>query len=141
MELVDTLDLKSNDLTVVRVQVPSRVQSLTAKSLLIGLIDRLFCFKVPTDFQQIVLFLIQSCKDKECEPTSVNPSIHLVTTVGSFWLYDWYSIDSLGNEKILRTDSTYIAGDTVINGKTNIIKKHDGFNNHRVKNLRKHFIQ
>lgn len=84
----------------------------------------------------LIIFILQSCKDKDCEPIATQPSIKLVSTAGSYWLYDWYSIDTLGNEKFLRTDSTYIAGDTIINGNNYLIKKGNGFNNNRVNYLR-----
>lgn len=84
----------------------------------------------------ITIFIVQSCKDKDCEPTSTSPSFKLVSGVGSYWLYDWYSVDTIGNEKFLRTDSIYIAGDTTINGDIYIVKKGHGFNNNKVNYLR-----
>lgn len=80
----------------------------------------------------ITLFVLQSCKDNDGDTRPSLPSFKLVSSVGSYWLYEWYYIDTIGNEKYLRTDSIYIAGDTTINGNTYIVMKGNGFNNNEV---------
>ena len=63
---------------------------------------------------------ILSCKKDKMAPTPqpVNSYTH-VSTVGSYWVYDWYDVDSTGNETLLATnwkDTIRIVGDTTING-------------------------
>jgi hypothetical protein len=73
----------------------------------------------------ILLVAFQSCKDDNELPTSSSSSINLVTTSGSYWVYDWFEIDSNGVEtKKGMRDSIFISGDTLINSKTYI--KYDG---------------
>ena len=45
-------------------------------------------------------------------------SFNLVTTPGSYWIYQWYRIDTLGLETPTFQDSIYVVGDTVINNNT-----------------------
>ena len=77
--------------------------------------------------------LVFSCKDKDDDATSnlPTPAIeYFPLTVGSYWVYDWYSIDALGNEEPypLYHDSIYISGDTVIGGLTYSIMEGTHFN-------------
>lgn len=65
-----------------------------------------------------------SCKkDKDATPTPV-PSSPTATTnyfplsVGSYWIYDTYNLDTNGVETYVSTDSCYISNDTVIGGNT-----------------------
>ena len=48
-------------------------------------------------------------------------------TIGSYWIYDVYSIDMNGSETYLFTDTTRIIGDTIIGGKKYAIKKGKNF--------------
>ncbi|MNU49985.1 hypothetical protein D3C71_389410 [compost metagenome] len=65
-----------------------------------------------------------SCKKDKIEPlTPESPAttsyVHVKTT-GSYWVYDWYDVDSIGNETLWATswkDTMRIVGDTTINGK------------------------
>ncbi len=67
-----------------------------------------------------------SCKKEEAvDPTYHNDSSEspytLVSTSGSWWVYQWYSIDSTGTPtSMTQRDSVYIVGDTAINGNTYI---------------------
>jgi len=69
----------------------------------------------------ILSLAVLSCKKDKIgpiEPQPVNSYTH-VTTVGSYWTYDWYDVDSTGNETLWVTnwkDTTRIVGDTTING-------------------------
>lgn len=63
-----------------------------------------------------------SCKKDKVKPvmqTPNNPSYTHVTTTGSYWVYDWYDVDSTGNETLNPQwkDTIRIVGDTTINGK------------------------
>jgi hypothetical protein len=70
----------------------------------------------------IALLFLQSCKDEDVSPTTSAPAISIVTSPGSYWVYQWYDIDTAGNETINRySDSIYIAGDTAINGNLYVI--------------------
>lgn len=82
----------------------------------------------------LILFILPilfSCsKDKENTPQPIAPSnsppqnVSLVTTVGSYWVYNWYKIDSTNTETLLTfSDSIYVHGDTLINGKVFTIYK------------------
>lgn len=69
----------------------------------------------------ILSLFILSCKKDKLEPTPppVNSYTH-VNTVGSYWVYDWYDVDSTGNETLWATgwkDTIRIVEDTTINGK------------------------
>ena len=52
------------------------------------------------------------------DPTNPTPSTttnYTPLTVGSYWVYDWYAVDSSGNSTLLNiTDSVYISADTII---------------------------
>ncbi len=72
------------------------------------------------------LFFVSCKKEKNtANSTSEEPSYHYITSTGSYWVYDRYQIDSLGNEILVPgKDSIVIAGDTTINGK--VYFKHVG---------------
>lgn len=58
-----------------------------------------------------------SCKKDEipqtCSPV-VNES-YFPLTVGSYWVYQWYRVDSLGDETVLNSiDTIRIVGDTIV---------------------------
>lgn len=68
----------------------------------------------------LVLFFA-SCKKDKVEPaTTENPgaSYTYVHTTGSYWVYDWYQVDSTGTETPFPAwkDTIRIVGDTTING-------------------------
>lgn len=71
-------------------------------------------------FTILSLFILSCKKDKlEPAPQAVNSYTH-VSTTGSYWVYDWYDVDSTGNETLWNTtwkDTIRIVGDTTINGK------------------------
>jgi hypothetical protein len=58
---------------------------------------------------------------------SINQSkAHMPLTIGNYWVYDNYSIDTLGNETLnARSDSAFIARDTIISGATYYIVEGD----------------
>lgn len=65
---------------------------------------------------------VWSCKKENIAPLEIGSpdpgsSAH-VTTAGSYWVYDWYQVDSVGNETWLSQwkDTIRITGDTTING-------------------------
>lgn len=70
----------------------------------------------------VIVATIASCrKDDEITPQNeaieLHPVFHLENNTGSYWLYEWFEIDSLGNETSLQTiDSVYVVGDSVISG-------------------------
>lgn len=66
----------------------------------------------------VMLFSLNSCKT-ENEPVIETQEVYLPMSVGNYWIYQHYKIDSLGNETPLRNtfDSLYIVKDSVINGK------------------------
>jgi hypothetical protein len=70
----------------------------------------------------ILSLTVLSCKKDKIEPVIPqpnNPSYTHVTTTGSYWVYDWYQVDSTGNETLIPQwkDTIRIVGDTTINGK------------------------
>ena len=69
----------------------------------------------------ILSLTVLSCKKDKVEPvipTPNNPSYTHVTTTGSYWVYDWYDVDSTGTETLNPQwkDTIRIVGDTTING-------------------------
>jgi hypothetical protein len=68
----------------------------------------------------ILSLAVLSCKKDKItpEPIPSNSYTH-VTTTGSYWVYEWYDVDSTGNEtpsNVSWKDTIRIVGDTVING-------------------------
>jgi hypothetical protein len=92
-------------------------------------------------FLALLTIVLFSCeKDDESEDcTSTQPSdggengsgngvgaetFEYVTSVGSYWVYEWYQVFYDGTEVLTdRVDSVYISGDTLINGENFIIRK------------------
>jgi hypothetical protein len=69
------------------------------------------------------LFIL-SCKKKDKKPETTNPASAYVHphTEGSYWVYHWTNIDSLGNETpTSMVDSVFITGDSVVNGHTYVV--------------------
>ena len=53
-----------------------------------------------------------------------NVSFNDPSTVGSYWVYQWYRVNYDGSETVnSRIDSIYVAGDTLINNKVYSVKK------------------
>ena len=82
--------------------------------------------------KKLVLFLfvitiLYSCNKDNNDPDPVvipQSSKYTIFNVGSYWIYDWYKIDTLGNETPMnKTDSIYVSKDTVINEKTYRLSK------------------
>lgn len=78
----------------------------------------------------ICLIMFSCSKDKENTPQPITPSnnppqnVSLVTSVGSYWVYNWYKVDSTNTETFLnKKDSIYVHGDTLVNGKVYIVYK------------------
>lgn len=68
----------------------------------------------------ILSLLILSCKKDKLTPLPqpANSYTH-VSTVGSYWVYEWYDVDSTGNEtpwNVSWKDTIRIVGDTTIHG-------------------------
>lgn len=74
-------------------------------------------------FFSFIYLLIYSCsKDvaipKKGNTTPVSNASFVPLTVGSFWVYNYYYVDTLGNETFDNTDTVRIIQDSIINGKT-----------------------
>lgn len=67
-----------------------------------------------------ILFLIFSCKKESVEPTCESQATgsYLPMSVGSYWIYQWYEVDSLGVEELMegKLDTITILKDTLIGG-------------------------
>ncbi len=64
------------------------------------------------------LWACEKSSDDATPPVVKEPNYFPLTT-GSYWVYNTYRIDSLGNEELLReNDTTTVIGDTLINGNT-----------------------
>ena len=64
-----------------------------------------------------LIFCLNSCKTNN-EPINKTMPVYLPLTVGNYWIYQHFIVDSLGNELALnRYDSVVITQDTIINGK------------------------
>lgn len=73
----------------------------------------------------IFALIFTACKKDEIllqEYELITPNnFHTPDKVGTYWIYQWYSIDSNGVETPYQnTDSVFVHGDTNINGKTYI---------------------
>ena len=73
-------------------------------------------------FITISLFFVACKKEKNTnsENSSGQPGYTYAASVGSYWVYDRYVVDSLGNETLVPAthDSITVIGDTIANGKT-----------------------
>lgn len=88
-------------------------------------------------------FLVIGCaKEKietaNCEVTELQSGQDIEyifpKTIGSYWVYNWYQIDSLGVEtQMSHIDSTIITGDSIINGHLFTIYEESFFGNFTTK--------
>ena len=78
-----------------------------------------------TAFLLLISIILFSCRKDAAVPEAVNnggtgtsvvPFVPL--TVGSFWVYQYLIIDTLGNETITNVDTMRITKDSIINGKS-----------------------
>ena len=73
----------------------------------------------------LLFTVLWSCKKEKNEPeqNNNNPGLAytLPSTVGSYWVYQQRTVDSLGNVTALGLDSLFILGDSVINGNTYVM--------------------
>jgi len=62
----------------------------------------------------------KSIEENVAPPVVSSQSINYIPlAIGNYWVYDTYSIDSLGNETLSSpSDSAYVDRDTIVNGKT-----------------------
>lgn len=76
----------------------------------------------------LAVVLIASCKkDQDAEPLPPAPN-YTPLSVGSYWIYENYSISPDGNETSTnRIDSVVVTHDTLINGKTYAVIEGNGF--------------
>ncbi|MBE9481090.1 MAG: hypothetical protein IMY69_05285 [Bacteroidetes bacterium] len=80
----------------------------------------------------LAVLVIASCKKDKDDVQQIEPvpqsADYALFNTGSYWIYHWYKIDTLGNETFMdKTDSLYIAEDTIINGHTYQVKKGNFF--------------
>ena len=67
------------------------------------------------------LFILSCKKEKknEAEESTNQTNYAYVNTIGSYWVYEKYNVDSLGVETLLLDrDTITVTGDTVVNSKT-----------------------
>lgn len=73
-------------------------------------------------FSFLLLVCFSSCKkEKDEAPTPSSPSVatnYFPLTTGSYWIYERFQMDTNGVETVVAIDSSYISGDTIINGDT-----------------------
>ena len=61
--------------------------------------------------------LVFSCKDDDTTTGPIPATDYFPLTTGSYWVYDWYTIDTDGVETLYgRTDTVKVTGDTMLNG-------------------------
>lgn len=88
----------------------------------------------------ISILFLSACKKEnpEISYSEQEPIYKFPTKKGSYWVYQWYSIDSVGNEIALnQTDSLKIIGDSILNGKTYAIYKQKDFSSNQVTYLQR----
>jgi hypothetical protein len=71
----------------------------------------------------LISICISACKKEDStpqpQPSGPVPGNYTPLTIGSYWVYDWYQVDSSGNSTFMnKTDSMYISGDILIAGYT-----------------------
>lgn len=70
-------------------------------------------------------FLVLSCKKEKVENTTESPAPNgysIPSTTGSYWIYSWSQIDSVGNVTPMPTiDTVTITGTEIINGHSYIV--------------------
>lgn len=76
----------------------------------------------------VSLLFLSSCKKENSEinhpEENPSPAYQFPSKVGSYWVYNWYAVDSTGIETQLSyVDSVFILGDTLINGHSYSIYK------------------
>jgi len=71
-------------------------------------------------FSILSLILIFSCKKEKitAPEVAVDVGTFLPKSVGTYWVYEVYFVDSLGVDSLLRIDTISILGNEVIEGKT-----------------------
>ncbi len=71
-----------------------------------------------------------NCNDDEGPALPTPATEYMPLAVGNYWIYQWYKIDTLGNETLYGNtlDSIYVSGDTMINGNTYAILRGREFN-------------
>lgn len=79
-------------------------------------------------FSFFFILALSSCRKDVTIPEgkdfdgTVTPNVPFVPlTVGSFWVYNYYYTDTLGNETFWNTDTVQIIKDSIINGKTYVM--------------------
>jgi hypothetical protein len=95
----------------------------------------------PSLIFSFLIVLAASCKK---DPDPVIPPVQepvplflLEASQGSYFIYEWYQVDSLGNETSLSiTDTVYFSGDTIINGNSYAIQAGTYFGSPRVAFIR-----
>lgn len=72
----------------------------------------------------LLLALLTACNKKNSEEKELPPNAFTRATgfsIGSYWVYNIYRIDTAGNEILMPAkDTCYVEKDTIINGKTYI---------------------
>jgi hypothetical protein len=58
----------------------------------------------------------QVCPDPVTHPTTASANDYFQLAVGNYWVYDRYRIDTNGVETLSSYDSSYVSGDTIVNG-------------------------
>ncbi len=86
--------------------------------------------KIPMLITIFISVVVFSCSKEELEiaPIVTNSQNieYLPLAIGNYWIYNTYSIDTLGNETLVgNRDSAYINRDTIINGKTHFFIEGD----------------
>ena len=76
--------------------------------------------KVVVSILVLTLLFIGCSKEKLSQTPLVSEeqenTDHMPLAIGNYWVYDYYTLDSLGNESFSNSDSVYINKDTTING-------------------------
>lgn len=69
----------------------------------------------------LVGLVFTSCKkdDTETQLIPIPEADYMQLEIGNYWVYQWYNIDSAGNESMMaKLDSSIITADTLIGGRT-----------------------
>jgi hypothetical protein len=74
-------------------------------------------------FVSVLAMLFFSCSKQETQTPASNSSGYAISnysklTVGNYWIYQIYNVDTLGNATPAGTDSCYIKNDSIVNRNT-----------------------
>lgn len=106
--------------------VQEQLSSYSIMSFIIDIIKkhncRLYSMKIIISFTILLALIATSCKKESVQPPNNDPqptNYSTPSTVGSYWVYRSYIVDSVGNVTMSNvTDTMFVTGDSIVGGHT-----------------------